>query len=304
VEELSTSDAELVVRTRAGEAEALAELLERYRPSLYATAISLLRSRDAALDAVQETCLVAMTKLDALRDPAAVGGWLHVIVRNVCLVQLRRARETPREQVEPHSRSPVPTPEEALDQLALREWVWEALRTLTDDDRATVMLRYFSRCSSYHAIAAVTGVPVGTVRSRLHRARAVLSTALRRASVDTAFSAAAIERSRRLEWEAFYAELHEQPVPRTYRDAYAPDVDVSDSVGCWHGIEEWSEHEREAITLGVRAQIVGLVASSDLTILEIDFVNPAWANDHCPPRSTFIHQLAGGRSRRLSIHYV
>jgi hypothetical protein len=70
------------------------------------------------------------------------------------------------------------------------------------------------------------------------------------------------------------------------------------------GIADWSAHEREAIGLGVRAPIVGLVAGRDVTILEIDFVNPDTAPDHCPPRSTFVHHLAAGRSRRLDIHYV
>jgi hypothetical protein len=69
-------------------------------------------------------------------------------------------------------------------------------------------------------------------------------------------------------------------------------------------VKEWSAHEREAIEIGVRANIVGLVASRDFTVLDIDFANPAWAHDHCPPRSTFVHRLTAGRSRRLSIHYV
>ena len=56
--------------------------------------------------------------------------------------------------------------------------------------------------------------------------------------------------------------------------------------------------------LGVRAQIAGIWASSDLTILEIDFTNRTQAPDHCPPRSTFVHHLAQGRSHRLDIHYV
>jgi len=63
-------------------------------------------------------------------------------------------------------------------------------------------------------------------------------------------------------------------------------------------------HEREAIVLGVRAQIVRIWASSDLTIPEIGFINPARSPGHCPPRSTFVHHLAGGRSQRLDIHYV
>jgi hypothetical protein len=113
-----------------------------------------------------------------------------------------------------------------------------------------------------------------------------------------------LERTRSAEWKQFYAELHEAPVPQTYRNAYASDVEVNDGVGRWHGLVDWSAHEREAIALGVRAAIVGFVASPDVTILEIDFTNPAWAADHCPPRSTFIHRLSAGRSRRLDIHYV
>src|SRR5262252_3035427 len=75
------SDAELASLARGGEVEALAALLERYRPSLYAAAIGLLRNRDDALDAVQETCVVALARLGVLRDPEAAGGWLHAVLR-------------------------------------------------------------------------------------------------------------------------------------------------------------------------------------------------------------------------------
>jgi len=98
--------------------------------------------------------------------------------------------------------------------------------------------------------------------------------------------------------------VHEKPLPRTYRATYATDVEVTDRNGRWQGVREWSDHERAAIVLGVRARIVDLIASRDITVIEIDFTNPAWASDHCPPRSTFVHRLAGGRSRRLDIHYV
>ena len=79
------SDADLATRALAGDAEALAALLERCRPSLYAAAIGLLRNREEAHDAVQEACVVALVRIGSLRDPAAVGGWLHRILRNVCL---------------------------------------------------------------------------------------------------------------------------------------------------------------------------------------------------------------------------
>jgi RNA polymerase sigma-70 factor, ECF subfamily len=303
VDDVRLSDAALATLAAAGEVEALAGLLERYRPSLYASAIRVLRNRDDALDALQDTFVIALIRLPSLRDPAAVGGWLHAALRNTCLMRLRRAR---REATNGDVDVPavVPSPDDVLDQHALRDWVWTALNRLSPDDRVTVMLRYFSRSGSYQAIAAVSGVPVGTVRSRLNRARSQLSGALRHTLVDSHLSHADLERTRRREWEQFYAELHEAPVPRTYRDAFAHDVDVTDGIGRWRGLQDWSAHEREAVQLGVRATIVGLAASRDITILEIDFANPAWAADHCPPRSTFVHRLSAGRSQRLDIHYV
>lgn len=297
------SDAELVALARAGHVAALGALLERYRPSLYATAIALLRNRDAALDAVQETCLIALARLGSLRDPETVGAWLQAVVRNVCLMVLRGAE---RERLVADVDVPLMEsgPEEALEGHALAEWVWTAVGTLSPEDRLTVMLRYFSRCREYAAIAAVTGVPVGTVRSRLNRARSRLSLALLASDVWTGPSHADLEAARRAEWQGFYAELLEAPVPRTYRDTFRPDCEVRDTVAHWSGIDEWSAHEREAIMIGVRARLLDIRASSDLTIIEIDFVNPASASDHCPPRSTFVHHLVDGRSRRLDIHYV
>ncbi len=297
------SDSELAARAVAGDAEALAGLLERYRPSLYASAIGLLRNREEALDAVQEACVVALVRIGSLRDPAAAAGWLHRVVRNVCLMRLRSQRHTTL-HVDIEVPDPAPSVDEALDQIVLREWVWTAIERLTPEDRVALMLRHFTRSSSYEAIAAVTGAPVGTVRSRLNRARTLLATALQREAADSLISRSDVERIRRAEWEGFYAELHEKPVPRTYRARYASDVAVADRNGRWHGVRAWSDHERQAISLGVQARIVGLVASRDITVIEIDFMNPDWASDHCPPRSTFVHRLADGRSRRLDIHYV
>jgi RNA polymerase sigma factor (sigma-70 family) len=183
-------DAELATLACAGEVEALGALLERYRPSLYAAAIRLLRNRDDALDAVQETCVIALLRLGSLRDSEAVGGWLHTVLRNTCLMRLRRNhRERPAGQVAVPALAPAP--EEVFDGHALRDWVWAALGTLSPDDRLAVMLRYFSRCRGYQSIAAVTAVPVGTVRSRLNRARSQLSATLLQSAEGTWLSQAA-----------------------------------------------------------------------------------------------------------------
>jgi RNA polymerase sigma factor (sigma-70 family) len=293
--------AELGRLASAGDVQALAELLERSRPSLYGAAIGLLRNRADALDAVQDTCLTALLRLGDLRDGAAAGAWLHAVVRNVCLMRIRQRRELPSGSVEP--RGATPNPEEALDGHVMRDWVWHTLDTLPLDERLAVMLRHFTRCTSYDDIARVTGVPVGTVRSRLNRARSHLAGALAQTSPDTATSHDAVEAGRREQWEDFYRTLHERPAPRTYEDLFALDVDVRDRFGHWIGVGPWSAHEREAIALGVRATIVGLFASKDVTVLEIDFTNPSSSPHHCPPQATFVHRLDRGRSRLLRIHY-
>src|SRR5215472_6134338 len=158
-------------------------------------------------------------------------------------------------------------------------------------------------CTSYAAIARVTAAPVGTVRSRLNRARARLADALMATAAGTPMSHASAAAAQRQQWNQFYRVLHERPIPRTYEQLFAPDVDVRDPAGHWHGINAWSAEEREAITVGIRATIVDVLASSDITILEIDFSNPAEWPDHCPPQATFVDRLCGGPTPELQINY-
>src|SRR5262245_59624151 len=82
-------------------------------------------------------------------------------------MRIRRRRELPFDRVELPGTDP--DPEEILAQHAVRECVWRALDVLPADERLTLILRYFTRCESYEAIARLTAVPTGTVRSRLHR---------------------------------------------------------------------------------------------------------------------------------------
>jgi hypothetical protein len=81
-------------------------------------------------------------------------------VRNVCLMRLRQRRKIPTTDIEIHDT--VPGPEQALERHALHDWVWKALARLSLDERVTVMLRHFSRCNSYEAIAQITDGPVET----------------------------------------------------------------------------------------------------------------------------------------------
>lgn len=83
------SDADLVRAAQNGDPVSLGVLLERYRAALYGRALGILGHGAQAEDAVHDTFLVALRKIDGVREPAAVGGWLHAILRNVCLMRIR-----------------------------------------------------------------------------------------------------------------------------------------------------------------------------------------------------------------------
>ena len=139
------SDGELGSQALSGDVTALAALLERRQPALYATAVGLLGNRADALDAVQDTFVIALLRLGDLRDPGAAGAWLRTVLRNACLARIRQRRETPSDGVDvPYA---APGPEEAFEEHALRDWVWRALDALSPEERLTLLLRHFSRCT-------------------------------------------------------------------------------------------------------------------------------------------------------------
>jgi RNA polymerase sigma-70 factor, ECF subfamily len=164
-EHVISGDADLAHAACAGDAVSLGLLLERRRPGLYAHALGLLGgSRVQAEEAVQETFLVALRKLSTVREPAAVRGWLHAVLRNACLMQLRsEAPERPIDEVASLvDRSLWRSIEEEVDRQQLRRWIWEAVDGLSGPLQVPLMLRYFSGASSYEQIAALCGVPLGT----------------------------------------------------------------------------------------------------------------------------------------------
>jgi RNA polymerase sigma factor (sigma-70 family) len=176
-------DAELARAAQNGDAARLGILLERYRASFYALALRFLGHGPEAQDAVQGTFLIALNNIDRLREAEVVAGWLRGILCNVCLRRLRERRgeilfEERPSRVE--ERSFESSAEQAIDRLALREWVWAALYELSEVLRVTAMLRYFDSYPSYEEISATLGVLMGTVRSRLNQVKIKLAEALLR----------------------------------------------------------------------------------------------------------------------------
>jgi RNA polymerase sigma-70 factor (ECF subfamily) len=157
----------LVERARRGDHDAFAELARGAVTRLDRAARLILRDPELARDAVQEAFIRAWHDLPGLRDPERFDAWLHRLTVNACLDLARRRR---RRVIEVEIDSiDGPTVSDHASVLADREVVDAAMRRLDERGRAIVVLHYFLGMSLTD-VAMTLGVPVGTVKSRLHRA--------------------------------------------------------------------------------------------------------------------------------------
>jgi len=147
----------------------LADLVERYYALLYRYAWRLTGSEADADDLTQQAFLTAQAKWDQLRDEAKAKSWLFTIARNVYLKELRSPTCLPSNALD---ELPAPSPETGSVDFD-REQLQNVLNDLPEEFRSPVVLFYFEEFS-YREIAEQMGVPVGTIMSRLARAKAYL----------------------------------------------------------------------------------------------------------------------------------
>jgi RNA polymerase sigma-70 factor (ECF subfamily) len=168
-------DAQLIEATLSGDSAAFGQLVVRYQDRLYATAFRMMGSDSDARDVVQDAMVQAFVKLDTFRGTCAFYSWLYRIAVNMAISRKRRRRPTisveesrTRSSLEPASRDP--SPDGRLLQQEKVDQVQAALDAMSDEHRAVLVLREIEGCP-YETIAEILELPVGTIRSRLHRAR-------------------------------------------------------------------------------------------------------------------------------------
>ena len=302
------SDAELVRAARRGDAASLGVLLERYRAPLYARASGILGYGPEAEDAVQDTFLVALRKIDGVREPRAVGGWLHAVLRNVCLMRLRAGQEellSEELDQHPERRWSESSAEKSIERLAMREWVWTALSELTETLRVTAMLRYFGSHASYEEIAAILGVPVGTVRSRLNQVKLKLADALLETAGLEHSEARLLSESQTRYFAAATDEINGGKGYDILADAYSDDPELVLPGGrVLHGRSYLIEDLDEDLNAGIKMHLTNVIASKDVTVIEADFENPSDDPFHCPPATTQVHFRRGDKTQRVHVYFA
>lgn len=177
------SETELIRASSEGDADAFDRLVEAHYRSVYNTAYRMLRTPGAAADATQATFVRVWEALSSFRGDASFSTWLYRITMNVCLDELRRRKNQPLslteedDDGEPAGERDMPDlsdePAGTAEQRELQKLVHEAIARLSEDFRAVIVL-YDLRGMAYQEISEVLDIPLGTVKSRLNRARAAL----------------------------------------------------------------------------------------------------------------------------------
>lgn len=163
------TDEELVVRSRDGSEEAFAELVTRYRTLVYGLIARTVGNRERADDLAQEVFLRVYRGLPYFRGTARLSTWIYRIVINVCLQE----RGAPRAVLVGLDGAPahrLVSTERAAGSLELRDRLDKALARLTPPQRFLIAAHYLQGVQ-YEQLAAALDMPLGTVKTHLHRAR-------------------------------------------------------------------------------------------------------------------------------------
>jgi RNA polymerase sigma-70 factor, ECF subfamily len=173
---MEASDRDLMARLAAGDREALGPLMERHHLRVYRIALSYLRDRDEAQDAVQETFVKAYQGAARWDGSSEVAPWLSRIAVNHAIDRYRRARrrlrsETPLDDEDHGARiaTEAPSPERRAMDREAGERISAALHGLPERQRAVVVLRLYQDMN-LDEIARTLDMSLGTVKSSLHRA--------------------------------------------------------------------------------------------------------------------------------------
>ncbi len=174
---------ELIRLSKEGDTESFSKLILPYEKKMINYAFRMLNSVSDAEDAAQEAFLRAYRKLHTFQETARFSTWLYTILNRICLDMLRKRKRTgelyqtsfnqtdsEEETYELQIADNAPGPYESYQKRAAQKALYDAIEKLSDEHREVIVLRDIEGLD-YEQIAHITGASLGTVKSRLSRAR-------------------------------------------------------------------------------------------------------------------------------------
>ena len=184
---MSSTDEELVTRSRGGDADSFNELILRWERPIYALAYRVIGREEDARDVCQETFLRAYRALPGFKGDAKFSSWLYRIALNLCRDWIRRQRRAPvsqmPEDIDVLEAAAASEPAESIEDLAARREltaiVEEAMALLPAEQRTAIILKEYHGMT-FQEIADLQGCPLSTVKTRLYQGLAVVRRELER----------------------------------------------------------------------------------------------------------------------------
>ena len=182
-------EARLVRDIRAGDGDAFETLVREHQTRVYNLALRMMGNPEDALDISQETFLKAWRTLGKFRGDCSLGTWLHRIAANLCIDQMRKNKRRQQDKLvslddpgEDGRAMELPDlsgdPQAALERAEGRRAVWECMEELPREQKLILILRDVNGLS-YEEIGEALALELGTVKSRIFRARARLANLLK-----------------------------------------------------------------------------------------------------------------------------
>jgi RNA polymerase sigma-70 factor (ECF subfamily) len=185
------TDQEIVTLARAGEEAAYRELIRRYERPLFSLLYRMVRDRELAEDLAQETFVKALNAIESYRPEYKFSSWIFKIANNAAIDHLRRRElDTLSLEGSPHAETPEAveatalqignrqeSPLEAVEARELGGQIEQAIAQLRPEYRSCILLRHVEG-RAYEEIAEILNLPLGTVKTYIHRARNELRQAL------------------------------------------------------------------------------------------------------------------------------
>ena len=168
------TEQELIRAAMDGDATAFSDLAEVRVNRMFAVARLILRDDAAADDAIQDALVVAWRDLSALRDPDRLDAWLHRVLVHTCYRASQRARRRIEVEGQLH---PINEPRDPSDDSVLKDEIERGFARLSVEHRTVLVLHHYLGYT-FPEISTILGIPVGTAKSRIHRATAAMREAL------------------------------------------------------------------------------------------------------------------------------
>lgn len=176
-----SDDSDLIPKIKKGDVSAFEMLVERHKKRAFFAALGMVGDRDAALDLTQDAWVSVFKGIGAFRDGQPFYPWFYRILMNLCKNHLRHRKVVDRviagsrdDDCFSEAEGAVFDTDSLVEQREAKALVWRAIDCLPQDQREVILLAHFEGLS-YEDIAALVGVPIGTVMSRLFYARKKLA---------------------------------------------------------------------------------------------------------------------------------